>query len=127
MARTRSIADIHEIKQDLHEQSCCATRLKTFKLRTVKMLGEQAAPWRASAACVAKNSGFLGSLLRDSLWKFTANVRELADEVVTSQGCACCCTDAAVQVSRFSSNSCAVVLNPHQTGRSLCYQPPGVQ
>ncbi len=49
MARKRSIADIHQIKQDLHEQSCCATRLKTFKLRTVKMLREQAAPWRASA------------------------------------------------------------------------------
>ena len=49
MARTRSIADIHEIKQDLHEQSCCATRLKTFKLRTVKMLGEQAAPYGGQA------------------------------------------------------------------------------
>ena len=44
MARTRSIADIHEIKQDLHEPSCCATRLKTCKQRTVKMLREQAAP-----------------------------------------------------------------------------------
>jgi len=119
MARTRSIADIHEIKQDLHEPSCCATRLKTCKQRTVKMPREQAAPWRASAA-VAKKFRLSG--------KFTASVRELADEV-TSQGCACCssCTDAVVQVSRFGSNSGAVVLNPHQTGRSLCYQPPGVQ
>ena len=52
MARTRSIADIHEIKQDLHEPSCCATRVKICKQRTIKMLREQAAPWRASAACV---------------------------------------------------------------------------
>jgi len=64
MARTRSIADIHEIKQDLHEPSCCATRLKTCKQRTVKMLREQAAPYGGQAQPWRKKSGFLGSLLR---------------------------------------------------------------
>lgn len=64
MARTRSIADIHEIKQDLHEQSCCATRLKTFKLRTVKMLGEQAAPMAGKRSLRGKKFRLFG--------KFTA-------------------------------------------------------